>query len=127
MATKSPCAFISLVAFVFRLRTVSDVTPPSFVPNTSSIDESKTNSIFAQVHAFDLLHPERRGEALGLLAHQVHQLRSQDALGEAGIVFDVGGDGELPAGLQSFQDQRGEIGAGEIDRRGAAGGAGADD
>ena len=227
-----PASASSVIAFVFRLRSLSAVTPPSFVPMTSSTVESKMNSIFgllrarscmifearsssrrwttvtllanlvrnvassiaesppptttislslkkkpshvaqyetpkpcsafslgrpicmadapggddhrrrihrsagrcvisngcvAEIHALDLLHREDGAEALRLLAHQVHQLRPEDALGEAGIVLDVGGDGELPAGLHALEDERREVGAGEIERGRAAGRAGADD
>src|ERR1044071_3903005 len=81
----------------------------------------------AEVDALDLLHLEDGAEALGLLAHEVHQLRPEDSFGEAGVVLDVGGDGELPARLHSFEDERSEVGAGEVDRGGASGRAGADD
>src|ERR1043165_7940114 len=81
----------------------------------------------AEVDALDLLHLEDGAEALGLLAHEVHELRPEDSFGEAGVVFNVRGDGELPARLQSFEDERSEVGAGEVDRGGASGRAGADD
>ena len=47
-----------------------------------------------------------RAEALRLLAHQIHQLRPQNPLGEAGIVLDVGRNGELSARLQAFENER---------------------
>ncbi len=49
----------------------------------------------------DRLHRSRgelRAEALRLLAHLLHQLGTQDALGEARVVVDVGGEHELAAG-----------------------------
>ena len=82
----------------------------------------------AEVHDLDRLQRlEDRAEALGLLAHEVHQLRPEDALREAGVILDVRGDGELPAGLQPFEHDRLDVGAGEIESGGAAGRAGADD
>ena len=59
--------------------------------------------------------------------HLLHQPRPLDHLGEAGIILDVGGDGELAARLQAEDQDRLQIGARGIDRGGVAGGAGADD
>ena len=62
-----------------------------------------------------------------------HQLRAHDAVGEAGEVLDLGGEHQLPAGLiagarrLALDDERREVGAGGVDGRGQAGGAGADD
>ena len=42
---------------------------------------------------------ELRAEALGLAPEHVHHLGALDAVLEAGIVLDLGGDGELAAGL----------------------------
>ncbi len=62
---------------------------------------------------------------LGL--HLLHQPRALDDLAEAGIVLDVGGDGQLAAGLQALHDDRLHPGARAVDRGRKAGGAGADD
>ena len=52
-----------------------------------------------------------------LRLHLLHQPGALDDIGEAGVVFDVGGDGQLSAGLQA-RDQGGpQIGAGGINRR----------
>ena len=47
--------------------------------------------------------------------------------GKARVVLDLGGDGELAAGLHAFDDQRLELGARGVDGRGEPGGAGTDD
>ena len=61
----------------------------------------------AEVHLLHRLERVKtRAEALRLLPHQLHQLRPEDPFGEAGIVLDVGGDGELPARLHALEDER---------------------
>ncbi len=42
----------------------------------------------------------------GLLFHLLHQPWALDDVGEARIVLDVGGDGELPAGLDALDQDR---------------------
>jgi hypothetical protein len=69
----------------------------------------------AQVHLVDEGDEELRAEALGLLLELLHQLRPLDAFGEAGVVFDIGGDGELAAGLRAVDDEGLEVGAGGVD------------
>ena len=66
-------------------------------------------------------------EPLRLSLEELHELRAQDALREAGEVLDLGGDGELPARLVAGDQHRLEAGAGGVERRGVAGGAAADD
>ena len=68
-----------------------------------------------------------RAEALGLLAEEVHQLRTLDAVGEAGVVLHLGGDGQLSAGLDAFEDQGIEVRPRGVDRRREARRPGADD
>ena len=58
---------------------------------------------------------------LGLLLHLLHQPGALDDLREAGIIFDVGGDGELPARLDTLHHDRREAGAGAINGGGEAG------
>ena len=48
-------------------------------------------------------------EALRLLAEALHQLGAQDALGEAGVVLDVGRDHQLTAGLETLDTERVQI------------------
>ena len=53
---------------------------------------------------------------LGLRLHLLHQPRALDGFGEARIVLDFGGDGELPARLDTADQHRFEHRAGGIDR-----------
>ena len=61
-----------------------------------------------------------------LLLHLLHQPGALDDVGEAGIVFHVGGDGELAAGLDALDQYGFEHRARRVDRRGVTGGAGTD-
>jgi hypothetical protein len=63
----------------------------------------------------------------GLLLHLLHEPGSLDHVGEARIVLDVGGGGELAAGLNTLDHDRVEHGARRIDRRRIAGRSRADD
>ncbi len=49
-------------------------------------------------------HP--RADMLGLGLHLLHQPRALDHVAEAGIVLDIGGDGQLPAGLEALHHDR---------------------
>ncbi|MEY2755891.1 MAG: hypothetical protein RJB65_2249 [Actinomycetota bacterium] len=86
-----------------------------------------------EVDTGDLLGEELGTETGRLLAHAHHQLGTHDSLGEAGEVLDLGGQHQLSAGLVAraarlaLDDERGEAGAGGVDRRGEAGRAGTDD
>ena len=61
-----------------------------------------------------------------LLLHLLHQPGALDDVGEARIVFHVGGDGELSAGLDALDQYRLQHRARRVDRRGVTGGAGTD-
>ena len=63
----------------------------------------------------------------GLLLHLLHQPRALDDVGEARIVFHVGGDGELAAGLDALDQHRLQHRARGIDRGGITGRSGTDD
>jgi hypothetical protein len=80
-----------------------------------------------EVDLGDVAEHERRAEPLGLLAEDLHHVRAHDAFGEARVVLDVGGDGELPAGLGAFDHDGRQVRAGGIDGRRQAGRAGAQD
>src|SRR5262249_36325867 len=62
-----------------------------------------------------------------------HELGAQDAVREAGVVLDVGGEHELPTGLVrrgrrlTLDDERRQVGAGGVDRGSQAGRARAHD
>ena len=64
---------------------------------------------------------------LGLGLHLLHQPRALDDVAEAGIILDVGGDGQLAAGLDALDDDRRHAGARGVDGGGEAGRAGAED
>jgi hypothetical protein len=64
----------------------------------------------------DVIGDEPRPDMLGLLAHLLHQPGTLDHVGEARIVFYVGGDGELAAGLNAFDQDRLQHSARGIDR-----------
>ena len=82
---------------------------------------------FAEVRGDHHVVDQPRAHSLRLARHLLHQPRPLDDVGEAWIVLDVGGDGELAAGLQALHHDRLQIGARRVDRCGIAGGAGADD
>jgi len=48
---------------------------------------------------------DRSAEPFGLGPHLLNQLRTADTLGETWIVLDVRGEGQLAAGLVTFEDQ----------------------
>ena len=62
----------------------------------------------------------------GLGLHLLHQPRTLNRFGETGIVLDIGGDGQLAAGLDAGDDDGVQRGARGIDGGGPAGGAGTD-
>src|ERR1700737_2078732 len=66
-------------------------------------------------------------DVLGLGLHLLHQPGALDNAGEAGIVLDIGGDGELAAGLGPLDNDRLQHRSRRIDRRGPARWARADD
>jgi hypothetical protein len=70
---------------------------------------------------------EARAEALGLVAHLLHQLGAHDALAEPGVVLDVGRLLEQPAPQPPFDDQRRKIRARGVEGGRVAGRAAADD
>src|SRR6266404_3138337 len=67
----------------------------------------------------DLAHmiaDELGPDVLGLLLHLLHQPGPLDDVCEAGVVLDIGRDGELAAGLDALDQDRLQHGAGGIDR-----------
>ena len=78
-----------------------------------------------QVDLCDGVADELGAQILGLFLHLVHQPGALNGVREAGIVFDLCGDGELAAGLDARDQRRLQHGAGGVDRGSAAGGAAA--
>ena len=75
----------------------------------------------------DRVDDDLRAEPLGLLAGDVHERGPLDAVLEAGEVLDVGRRRELAAGLDPLDDERLEVRARGVDRRGQTRGARPDD
>ena len=75
----------------------------------------------------DEIDDDLGADMVGLLLHLLHQPGALDDVGEAGIVLDLGGDGELAAGLDARDQHRLQHGAGGIDRGGVTGRPGTDD
>ncbi len=80
-----------------------------------------------QVDLGDMVPHHLGADMLGLGLHLLHQPGALDDVAEAGIIFDVGGGGQLAAGLDALDDDRRKAGARGIDGGGVAGGAGAED
>ena len=59
-----------------------------------------------EVDAVGVGGDELGAEALGLLAELHHELGAHDPVGEAGVVLDVGGEHQLPAGADALDDDR---------------------
>ena len=68
------------------------------------------NGRFERSTSKTVSHLQIGPESLGLLAHQVHQLRPLDSLGKPGEIVDGGRQGQLAAGLLALEDQRGQVG-----------------
>jgi hypothetical protein len=66
-------------------------------------------------------------DVLGLLLHLLHQPGALDRFREARIIFHVGRDGELAAGLEALDQERLQHCAGSVDRSRVAGRARPDD
>ena len=72
-------------------------------------------------------HADVGTEAFGLLFEVFHQLRTRHAFRIAGEVFDFGRGGQLSARLDSFVQNRGEVGTRGIDSRCISSWSGTDD
>ena len=80
-----------------------------------------------EVDGVDAVPGELRTETFGLALHVRDELIAIHAVDEAREVLDLGGRGQLAAGLAALEHQRSEAGAGGVDRGGQAGTAGAED
>ena len=69
-----------------------------------------------EVDLVDVGGDELGAEALGLLAELRHEIGTDDAVGEARVVLDVGRQHELAAGLDALDDERLQVGARGVDR-----------
>ena len=71
----------------------------------------------AEIDLDDGVEEQFGADMLGLLLHLLHQPGALDDVGEARIVLDIRGDGELAARLDALHEHRLQAGAGGIDRR----------
>ena len=78
------------------------------------------NGCRGEVDPVDVGGDELGAEALGLLAELHHQLGAEDAVGEAGVVLDVGGEHELAAGADALDHDGLQVGAAGVDGGGQA-------
>ncbi len=85
-----------------------------------------------EVDRIDGLGDDGGPEALGLLAHRIHELGAHDPFGETGEVLHIRGGRELSAGgdtrgHEALEHHGLELGASGVDGSGMGGGAGPDD
>ena len=81
----------------------------------------------AQVDLGHFTEDALRPEALGLPFEQLHHLGTQQAIGEARIVFHLGRDSKLATGLEPLDHDGCQIGASGVQCGGQSGGTRADD
>src|SRR5581483_2226961 len=74
-----------------------------------------------EVHRRDVAEGEARAEARRLPLEHLHHLGAEDPVGKAGVVLDVRGDGELPAGLTALDHEWLEVRARGVERGGEPG------
>jgi hypothetical protein len=63
----------------------------------------------ARLDARGVVGDEARAEALGLVAHRLHELRAHDPVAEAGVVLDVRGLLEQATPQEALDHERGEV------------------
>jgi len=89
--------------------------------------EIQLEGTMCQIGLHEVAGHELAAETRCLLAHVLNQLRALNAFGEAGKILYQRGQGQLPAGLMPFHDQRPQVGARGIDGRCESGTAGSKD
>ena len=102
-----------------RLRAGGDDQHVAGVDRAAVAGEAERTRLQIGVH--DHVIGEFGADMFGLRLHLFHQPGALDRFGEARVVFDVGGDRHLPAGLKPRDDQRLKHGAGGVDRGRVAG------
>src|SRR5690606_19114303 len=81
----------------------------------------------AEVDVLDVLGSQFGTEALGLVAHLLHEVWTHDAVTEARVVLDLGGGHQRATELSALEHERFEFGPSGIHGGGVSGRAGADD
>ena len=85
----------------------------------------RNKRLLSQIERLDEVEDNPRADMLGLPLHLLHQPWTLDDLGKAWVIFDISRDRQLPSRLQPGDEQRFEVGARRIDRRGIPGRTGA--
>ena len=93
-----------------------------------AVGEADGLDVALELDGGDVVGNEDGAEPLGLGAELLHQLGTHDAVGETGVVLDVGGvDERATGGDRALEHQGSEVRARSVDRRRVARGAGTDD
>src|SRR6185312_7607541 len=87
---------------------------------------SEAERAAGEVDLTDMVPYDLRADMLGLGLHLLDQPRTLDDVAETGIIFDIGGGGELAAGLDALDDDRRQAGARGVDCGGKPRRAGAE-
>ncbi len=77
----------------------------------------------AEIHVHSQPRDKPCAKARRLLFHALHQLKPRNRLRKSGVILDVRGRRQLPAGLMALDHHGAEIGPRRIDRRRIARGA----
>lgn len=93
----------------------------------SFVAEIECEGVFGEVGGGEVAEAKFGAETRGLLTHVLDELRTLNAFGPAGEIFDEGGDGELATGFVAFEEERTEVGARAVDCCCESGAAGAED
>ena len=88
--------------------------------------DGERKGMFGQVDRVKVGHAELGAETDGLLLHVLDEVGALDALGPAGKVLHQRCDGELAAGLMTFEDEGLEVRSCSVDGGGKSGAAGAE-
>ena len=129
----SPCPSSRLSAWKVQHQALRAGADDDRVGRVLLIADPHLERPLAEVDRGDLLGQELGTETLRLLTELDHQLGAHDAVGEARVVLDLGGQHQLPArliagaGRLAFDDQWLEVGPRRVDGRGQPGRTGSDD
>ena len=97
------------------------------IAGVSALVAGQNEGALVQVDAVDMIEDDLGLEALGMLAHALHQVRPLQTFHVTGPVVHFGGGSELTAHLHTGDQQRLEIGPRGVDGGAVTGRAGAQD